>query len=137
MRTFTSVLFILLLAISAENMRGNGLQQTEQDNASPKSQAEPAPSSGQASSRAAIESVTGCVVKSDQGFSLMTADGSYPIETTQDLSKYVDKQVKVTGILEHHNAAAPSAATGNATTITDIRLRMIATVIGDCNQRSK
>ena len=45
MRTFTSVLFILLLAISAENMRGNGLQQTEQDNASPKSQAEPAPSS--------------------------------------------------------------------------------------------
>lgn len=132
MRILTGVL-LMLLVISAEGMLGSRSQQNEHQNPSPEPQASP---SGQATSRAAVESVTGCVVKSDSGYSLMTDNGSYPIETSQDLSTYVDKQVKVTGILEHHTAA-PSAATGNATTITDIRLRMIATVIGDCNQRSK
>lgn len=133
MRILTGVL-LMLLVISAEGMLGSRSQQNENQNPSPEPQASP---SGQATSRAAVESVTGCVVKSDSGYSLMTDNGSYPIETSQDLSTYVNKQVKVTGILEHHTAAAPSAANGNATTITDIRLRMIATVIGDCNQRSK
>lgn len=133
MRILTGVL-LMLLVISAESMLGSRSQQNENQNLSPEPQASP---SGQATSRAAVESVTGCVVKSDSGYSLMTDNGSYPIETSQDLSTYVNKQVKVTGILEHHTAAAPSAANGNATTITDIRLRMIATVIGDCNQRSK
>lgn len=133
MRILTGVL-LMLLVISAEGMLGSGLQQNEHQNPSPEPQASP---SGQATSRAAVESVTGCVVKSNSGYSLMTDNGSYPIETSQDLSTYVNKQVKVTGILEHHTAAAPSAANGNATTITDIRLRMIATVIGDCNQSSK
>lgn len=133
MRILTGVL-LMLLVISAEGMLGSRLQQNEHQNPSPDPQASP---SGQATSRAAVESVTGCVVKSDSGYSLTTDNDSYPIETSQDLSTYVNKQVKVTGILEHHTAAAPSAANGNATTITDIRLRMIATVIGDCNQRSK
>jgi hypothetical protein len=127
---------MILLVSSAESMLGSGLLQ-EQQNASPEQQAQPASPQGQATSRAAIQSVTGCVVKGDRGYSLMTEDGAYPIDTDQDLSNYVNKQVKITGVLEHHTAAAPSAATGNATTVTDIRLRMIATVIGDCNQRSK
>jgi hypothetical protein len=67
----------------------------------------------------------------------MTESGSDPIETSQDLSQYVNKQVKVTGVLEHHTAAPPSATSGSTAVVTDIRLRMIATVIGDCNQPSK
>ena len=86
---------------------------------------------------ALVQSVTGCVVKTDHGFSLMTASDSYPIETGQDLSQYVNKQVKVTGVLEHHAAAPPSTTNGSSAVVTDIRLRMIATVIGDCNQPSK
>jgi hypothetical protein len=128
---------MLLLVSSAESMLGSLLQQDEKQNASQEQQAQPASPAGQATSRAAMQSVTGCVVKNDRGYSLMTDDGVYPIDTNQELSSYVNKQVKVTGILEHHTAATPSAAAGNPTTVTDIRLRMIATVIGDCNRQSK
>lgn len=137
MTTLSSVLLMLLLLSSAESMLGSRLQQDEKQNASPEQQAQPNSQQGQTTSRAATQSVTGCVVKSDRGYALMTDDGSYPIETDQDLSSYLNKQVKVTGILEHHTSATPPAATANATTVTDIRLRMVATVIGDCNQRSK
>jgi hypothetical protein len=128
MRTLVNLLLILLLAISAENVLGQNGEQEQQT---------PQTSQGQASSSAAVQSVTGCVVKTDHGFSLMTESGSDPIETSQDLSQYVNKQVKVTGILEHHTGAPPSATSGSTAVVTDIRLRMIATVIGDCNQPSK
>lgn len=105
-------------------------QQNEQPNAS---QQEQPSTQGQASSSAAVQSVTGCVVQSDHGYSLKTEDGTYPIETGKDLSQYVNKEVRVTGILEHHNASSPSGTAGNTATITDLRLRMVATVIGDCN----
>jgi hypothetical protein len=137
MRILSGFLLTLLLVISAETMLGNALQQNEQQNASPEQQTQPNSQQGQATSKAAVQSVTGCVVKSDRGYSLMTDDGSYPLETDQDLSNYINKRVKVTGILEHHTAASASTATGTPTTVTDIRLRMIATVIGDCNQPSK
>jgi hypothetical protein len=113
-------------------------QQNQEPNAPPQQEQQPS-AQGQASSNAVVQSVTGCVVKSDQGFSLKTESGdSYPIETGKDLSQYVNKKVKVTGILEHHNASTPSSSTtAGPTTITDIRLRMIATVVGDCNQPQK
>ena len=128
MRNLINLLLMLLLAISAESVLGQNGEQEQQT---------PPTSQGQAASSAAVQSVTGCVVKTDQGFSLMTESGSYPIETGQDLSQYVNKQVKVTGVLEHHTAAPPSAASGSTSVVTDIRLRMIATVIGDCNHQSK
>ena len=136
MRTLPSVFLLLLLGISAESMLGSRLQQNEEPNAPPVQQAQPS-RQGQATSRAAVQTVSGCVVKSDHGYALKTESETDPIETDQDLSHYVNKQVKLTGILEHHTAASPSAANGNAETVTDIRLRMIATVIGDCNPPSK
>jgi hypothetical protein len=96
----------------------------------------PPPSEGDPSSSAMMKTVIGCVVQSEQGFILKTDSDSYPIETDRDLSRYTNKQVKVTGILEHE-AAAPSPQKGSPAVVTDIRLRMIATVIGDCNQPSK
>jgi len=110
-------------------------QQNQEPNASPQ-QGQPS-AQGQASSNAVVQSVTGCVLKSDQGFSLKTESDTYPIETGKDLSQYVNKKVRVTGILEHHNASAPSGAAASTTTITDLRLRMIVTVVGDCNQSQK
>ena len=107
----------------------------EQQNANPEQQA-PTTSQGQASSTAAVQSVTGCVVQSDHGYSLKTQNDTYQIETDKDLSQYVNKQIRITGILEHHTAA-PSPTSGNAAVISDIRLRTIATVVGDCNQPSK
>jgi hypothetical protein len=92
---------------------------------------------GQPSSSAAVQSVTGCVVQSDHGYSLKTESDTYPIETDKDLSQYVNKEVKITGILEHHSASAPPATAGSTATVTDVRLRMVATVIGDCNQPQK
>jgi hypothetical protein len=128
MRNLIPLLLMSLLSISAESVLGQNGEQEQQT---------PPTSQGQASSSAAVQSVTGCVVKTDHGFSLMTESGSYPIETGQDLSQYVNKQVKVTGVLEHHTAASPSATSGGTAVVTDIRLRIIATVIGDCNQPSK
>ena len=142
MRNLINLLLMLLLVSSAESVLGSRLlnvtergQSAEQE-ASPEQQTPPA-SQGQASSSASVQSVTGCVVQSDHGYSLKTESDTYPIETDQDLSQYVNKQVKVTGILEHHNASSPSATSGSAAVITDLRLRMIGSVIGDCNQPSK
>lgn len=163
MRNLINLLLMLLLVVSVEYMLGQQLtnetnkqQQNEQQNANPgqqnanpeqqnaqpeqqnaqPEQQMPSASQGQASSTAAIQSVTGCVVQSDHGYSLKTENDSYPIETDKDLSQYVNKQIRITGILEHHTAA-PSATSGSSAVISDIRLRTIASVVGDCNQPSK
>jgi hypothetical protein len=142
MQSLINLMLIMFLTISAGALCGNRLigatvnPQNENQNASPQQQ-EPPTSQGQASGSATVQSITGCVVQSDHGYSFKTENDTYPIETGKDLSHYVNKQVKVTGVLEHHNAATPSSSTGNPTTVTDLRLRMIATVIGDCNQSQK
>ena len=125
MRNLINLLLTLLLTISAESVLGQ--QNREQEQQTP----------SDASSNAAVQSVSCCLVKTNGSFTLMTETDSYPIETENDLSQYVNKQLKVTGILEHHTGTAPSATSGNAALITDIRLRMVAKVIGDCNQPSK
>jgi len=128
MRSLISLVVMFLLTCSAESVLSQDAKQQEQ---------EPPTSQGQNSSSAAVKSVTGCVVQNNQGFSLKTDSDTYPIETDKDLSQYVNKQVKITGILEHHTGAAPSATSGSTAVITDLRLRMIVTVIGDCSQPSK
>jgi hypothetical protein len=140
MRVLINSLLTLLLAISSGTVFGVQLlnasasQQNQEQNASPQQQTPPPDQ--QRSRSAVVQSVTGCVVKSDNGYSLKTESDSYPLETDQDLSQYVNKQVRVTGMLEHQHT--PASSTGdNATTITDIRLRMVASVIGDCHQPSK
>lgn len=110
-------------------------QQKEEPSAP--AQQEPPSAQGQASSSAAVKTVTGCVVQSDHGYSLKTQNDTYPIETDKDLSQYVNKKVEITGILEHHNASTPSPTAGSTATVTDVRLRMVATVIGDCNESQK
>lgn len=138
MRNFMSLLLMSFLVISVQGVAGSRwLNATDkQDNSAQKQQAPPA-SPGQTSSSAAVQSVTGCMVRSSQGFSLKTDHDTYPIETDKDLSQYVNKKIKVTGILEHHTGAPPSATSGTAAVITDLRLRMIASVVGDCSQPSK
>lgn len=138
MRPFVNLSLMLLLALSARTVLGSQLvyvadqqQQNDEHTTSPDQQTPPA-TQGHAASSAAVQSVTGCLTSSDHGYSLNTGTDTYPIETDQDLSKYVNKQIRVTGILEHHRAGSPEATSGNATTLTDLRLRMIASVIGDC-----
>jgi hypothetical protein len=126
MRTLINLVLVFLLTCSAESVLS---QKANQQQTPPTSQ-------GQSSS-SAVKSVTGCVVQNKQGFSLKTDTDTYPIDTDKDLSQYVNKQVKVTGILEHHTGAAPSPTSGGTAVITDLRLRMVVTVIGDCGQPSK
>ena len=122
MRDLTHILLTMLLATSAEDMLAT-------QHAPPASQVQ---ASG---SVAVLHIVTGCLVGNDHGYSLMTETTSYPIETEKDLTQYVNKQIIVTGILEQHHNVAPSTSR-NAAVIADLRLRMIASVIGDCNQPS-
>jgi hypothetical protein len=120
---------MLLLAIPAKSILGTRSQQNENQNASPEQQAPPTFPQGQATSDALVQSVTGCVVRGDQGYSLKTESGTYPIEADEDLSHFVNKLVKLTGILERQRAVSSS---GSAATVTDLRFRMITTVIGKC-----
>ena len=139
MRNLTNLLLTLVLVVSAASILGSGsllAQEGEGQNASPQQENQQS-SQGQASSSAAVQSVTGCLIKSEAGYSLKTDSDTYPIETDKDLSQYVGKQIKVTGILEHHNTAVPSGTGATSTTITDLRLRLIASVVGDCAQPSK
>jgi len=142
MRNIINLLLMLLLAISAQNMLGSGAinvadeRQNDQQKPTPDQQT-PSASQGQGSSSTAVQSFTGCVIQGDHGYSLKTESDTIPIETDRDISQYVNKQVRITGILEHHNAATPSSTSGNAAVITDIRLRVVASVIGDCKEPSK
>jgi hypothetical protein len=135
MRLLTSSLLTLLLAILYATVLSTQLcsaatgQQQNEGQSSQEQQAQPP--EGEATQSAVVKTVTGCVVQTDQGYSLKTATDTYPIETDRDLSKYVNKQVKVTGILEHQHTPTSSSG-GNAATVTDIRLRMVASIIGDC-----
>ena len=144
MQKLINLLLVLLLMGSAatvfaqqDNEKQDQQAPSKQDQQAPPQQDQQASPQGRAASSTAVQSVTGCVVKSDQGYALKTESDSYPIETDQDLSQYVNKQVKVTGILEHHTGTASSSESGNNSVITDIRLRMVATVVGDCNQAPK
>ena len=122
MRNVTNIVLTVLLAVSTEYVLAK--RQT------------PLMSRGQASSSAAVlHIVTGCLVRTDHGYSLMTESSSYSIETEKDLAPYVNKQIIVTGIPEQHTNATPSPSR-NAAVITDLRLRMISSVVWDCNLHS-
>jgi hypothetical protein len=141
MQTTFKLLMMVLLAISIENafstqlISGSERLQSQDQNASPEQQTPP-DSQEQASRSAVAKSVTGCVVQGDHGYSLKTESDTYPLDTQKDLSQYLNKRVTVTGILEHKNSPTPSAS-GNATTVSDIRLRTIVSVVGDCKEPSK
>ena len=123
-----SLLLIIILPVWVEAVHAAPQQGGEQS-ASPQQHT-------QASSSAAAQSEIGCLVRSNSGYSLKTDTETLPIETDKDLSSYVNKRIKVTGILEHHSAAAPSSTSGPVV-ITDLRLRVVVSVIGECNQTSK
>jgi len=132
MQITIKLLMMVLLAISAQN----AFSTQSQDQSASSEQQTPPDAQGQASRSAVAKSVTGCVVQGDHGYSLKTESETYPLETEKDLSQYVNKRVTVTGILEHQNSPTQTAS-GNATTVSDIRLRTIVSVVGDCKEPSK
>jgi len=132
MQITIKLLMMVLLAISAQN----AFSTQSQDQSASSEQQTPPDAQGQASRSAVAKSVTGCVVQGDHGYSLKTESETYPLETEKDLSQYVNKRVTVTGILEHQNSPTQSAS-GNATTVSDIRLRTIVSVVGDCKEPPK
>jgi hypothetical protein len=58
-----------------------------------------------------------------------------PIETDNDLSQYINKKITITSTFEHHNIS--SSKSNGTVAITDLRLRWVASVIGDCDQTSQ
>jgi len=133
MRNLRNLLLVAVLVGLAAGVYGAS---PRQDAAQGGQNASPEQQQPQASSSAAVRTVTGCLVKTDSGYSLKTDTDTLPIETDQDLSQYVNKKIKVTGTLEHHRASTQSAA-GGPVAITDLRLRLVASMIGDCDQTSK
>ena len=130
------VLFLSLLTISGESMLGSRLQQNKERNASPE-QAQPMSQQRQVISTSSLQTLAGCIVRSDGGYSLKTKKGTYPIDTGVDLSKFVAMQVKVTGALEYHTGAVAPGSGANVATATTLHIRKIGWVIGACNESSK
>lgn len=143
----------LIMSISSITIFGSLKPQNEQPGGSSKQQeSQPAPQ-GQVSSQAGVHSVTGCVSQSDHGYSLKTKTATYDIDTDQDLSQYVGKQIRISGIWEHHKATAhtptgsgneasasaaggdnPSPASGHGPVAArEFRLRTVTSVVGDCH----
>ena len=146
MKSLMGSMLALLLVLAPGNFRN--LQAAAQQSEDQQSSQQPQNSQGSqnpqatqdaqgnASSSTAVQSMTGCLIKTDSGYALKTDDATVPLETGKDLSQYVNKQIKVTGILEHHNAEGQSAS-GSPATITDLRLRLVASVVGDCAPSAK
>lgn len=120
MRNITSILLTMLFAFSAKWFVGQQM---------------PPVSQAQGSGSAVLHVLTGCLVGNGHSYSLMTESSSYPIETEESLAQYANKQITVSGVLNHHTNTAPSTSR-NATIITGLRLKMIKSVIGDCNRPS-
>ena len=133
MRSLISMMLILFFAISTDALCSKGRvsptvnQQNEDQHASPQEQQAPTfqqQNEAPPSKSTAVRVYDGCVVQSDHGYSFKTKEHTYPLDTDKDLSQYVNKRVSVTAILEHHQSSD----------ITDLRLRVISKVIGDCTQ---
>ena len=75
------------------------------------------------------------MIRSDTGYSLRTDTEILPIETDNDLSQYINKKITITGTVEHHNIS--SSKSNGTVAITDLRLRLVTSVIGDCDQTSQ
>lgn len=133
MGLLNSVLFVCLLVISAASVMGSRVRQ----NASGGQQGQPTSPQRQIISTSSLETVTGCVVQNDHGYTLRTENETYPIVTDIDLSQLVDMQIRVTGALERYTAAAPSAAGTNLAAVTSLHIRKIGWVIGNCGEPSK
>ena len=143
----------------------NAQRHDEEHNTTAERQPPPASPEAQASSDVAVHSVTGCLVQSDRGYVLMTEDDAYPIDTNKDLSQFINQRLQITGVWEYHNGGSHSSASGNAapaqnvpesgsssaerrqapsqpgdpnpSLAKELRLRMIASVMGACNQVPK
>jgi hypothetical protein len=137
MPKLSSVFFLFLLLVSGESMMSSRLQQNEKQNASPRQEAQPMSRERQVISTSSLQNLAGCVVRSDRGYSLKTEKGTYPIDTEIDLSNFVEMQVKVTGALEYHSAAAPPAVGAKLATASTLHIRKIGWVIGTCNESAK
>jgi len=154
MKTLTNLLFVLVLAVAVGSAQSGKIQsaaasqQGAEQNASPDQQnqeptqsQEPSQnqeaSQGQRTGSATVSTITGCLVQTGTGFALKTEKDTYPIETTQDLSQYANKQIRITGILERHTTVPAASSAGTPSTITDLRLRTIGSVVGECNQEQK
>lgn len=139
MPKLSSGLFFSLLIISGESMLSSRLPQNQEQNASSQQQAQPMSQQRQVISTSSLQTLAGCVVRSDRGYSLKTENGTYPIDTGGkiDLSNLVEMQVKVTGALEYHTTAAPSAVGAHLAAATTLHIRKIGWVIGTCDQSSK
>ena len=154
MKTLANLLFVLVLVIAvgvaqsskphntAADQQGNEQNASpDQQNQEPTQSQEPSQnqdaSQGQRTGSATVSTVTGCLIQTGNGFALKTEKDTYPIETSQDLSQYANKQIRLTGILERHTTVPAASSAGTPSTITDLRLRTIGSVVGECNQESK
>jgi hypothetical protein len=132
-----SVLFMALLVVPAVGVKDSRLQQSCGRRVAPAQQAVSAIHEHQTLSRSTMQKVTGCLVKSDHGYSLQIEKDTYPIDTSQDFSRYVNMRITIVGALEHHAESDLSTAGNNVAAKTELHILKIRSVIGDCNSSSK
>jgi Protein of unknown function (DUF5818) len=98
--------------------------------------------------------VVGCVVQSGDGYVLRTDEETFPINSDRDVTPYIGKRVKIVGTWQAtgitttapvqgsssskpDKASAPDSKQSGAAFGGELRLQIIGTVIGQCDQSQK
>jgi len=143
---FRLVVVLGLLTLSALAQGGASTQTSQATDASQ------APAQGTHKSAGGQQTVTGCVVREGEGFALKNDEGTYPFDTSRDLSSWVGKQVRITGTWKATGVTTTApikASVGSSTQQTtnekkagtakafvgDLHLHITGNVIGDCAQK--
>src|SRR5262249_34679878 len=98
--------------------------------------------------------VVGCVTQSGDGYVLRTDQETFPLNSDRDVTPYVGKKVRIEGTWEAtgitttapiQESSSSKPAKGSPTNTKpsgpafggELRLRIIGTVIGECNEAQK
>ena len=98
--------------------------------------------------------VVGCVTQSGDGYVLRTDQETFPLNSDRDVTPYVGKKVRIEGtweatgittkaLIQESSSSKPAKGSPTNTKPSgpafggELRLRIIGTVIGECNEAQK
>lgn len=162
MKLFISIVALSFTVMASAQSSGPQDQTPAQGSSAPQQQAPPSGSSGSqgitsetnARHLTGERTVTGCVVQSGDGYVLRTDEETFPINSDRDVTPYIGKKVKIVGkwqatgitttapVQESSSSkpdktSAPNAKQSGPAFGGELRLQIVGTVVGECEQSQK
>ncbi len=146
--------FLLVLAASAQTSSTQNQSPAEQRPSTPSTSEALGSTETSAKHVSGERTVVGCITQSGDGYVLRTDDETFPLSTDRDVTPYVGKKVKIVGRWEATGITTTAPVQGSSSSKPDktspshaqqsgpafggeLRLRIIGTVIGDCDESQK